>query len=137
VKVFIDTGAFCSAAIPADTHNAVAKEFFIEIRKKGSLFTSNYVLDETYTLLNARAGHYRAVAFMSSFGAAGITVLRVTESIEHAAVAIFTQYDTPRLSFTDCTSFALVNAHHLDHVFSFDRHFSIFRFAHPVKVMGV
>ena len=89
------------------------------------------------TLLNARAGHLQAVTFMNSFTTTGITVLRVTEAIERTAISIFTQYDTPRLSFTDCTSFALINAHRLDHVFSFDRHFGLFRFAHPVKVLGL
>jgi predicted nucleic acid-binding protein len=137
VKIFIDTSAFCGAAIPADPHNAAAKEIFIAIRKQGVLYTSNYGLDETYTLLNARAGHRQAVTFIDSFAVSGINMLRVTESVERAAVSIFTHYDTPRLSFTDCTSFALVNAHRLDHVFAFDKHFGIFRFTHLVKVLGV
>ena len=49
--------------------------------------------------------------------------------------SIFRKFDTPCLSFFDCTSFALINAHALDHAFSFDAHFSFFRFNHPVIVL--
>ncbi|MBK5273653.1 MAG: PIN domain-containing protein [Desulfuromonadales bacterium] len=67
----------------------------------------------------------------------GINILRVTEETEAAATAIFRKYDLPRLSFTDCTSFTLVNTHRIDHVFSFDEHFRMFRFNHPVTILGV
>jgi predicted nucleic acid-binding protein len=74
---------------------------------------------------------------MDAFECSEIKVLRVLAAIETRAKDIFRTFDTPRLSFFDCTSFALINAHALDHAFSFDSHFSFFRFNHPVKVLGV
>ncbi len=136
MKVFVDTCAFCAAAIPSDNLNAKAKEIFIHIKNHSRIYTSNFVLDELYTLLNARADHRQAVLFMDIFAKSGINLLRVTESIENDAAMIFRKHDFPRLSFTDCTSFALINAHRLDHVYSFDSHFSFFRFDLPVKVLG-
>jgi predicted nucleic acid-binding protein len=62
--------------------------------------------------------------------------LSVIEETEADACTNFRKYDLPRLSFTDCTSFALVNAHHIDHVFSFDEHFRMFRYNHPVTLLG-
>jgi predicted nucleic acid-binding protein len=137
VKVFVDTGAFCAATIPADERNSAAKDTFRSLhQQKALLFTSDYVLAELFTLLNVRAGHRAAVTFMDTFEKSGISVLRVSETIEIQAKNIFRRMDIPRLSFTDCTSFALINGHRLDHAFSFDGHFRIFRFSHPVIVLG-
>ena len=72
---------------------------------------------------------------MDTFAKTGITLLKVTDAIENDAAVIFRKHDIPRLSYTDCTSFALINAHRLDHAFSFDSHFSFFRFDHLVKVL--
>ena len=55
---------------------------------------------------------------MKKFSQLGITVLRVSEEIEEAATLIFRKYDLDRLSFTDCTSFAIIDAHRIDHVFT-------------------
>lgn len=138
MKVFIDTGAFYAAAISNDARNTAAKKISQELhRHKAWLFTSDYILAETYTLLNAREGHHAAVAFMDAIEHSEINVLRVSLTIEASAKEIFRKLDTPRLSFFDCTSFALINAHRLDHAFSFDSHFSFFRFDHSVKVLGV
>lgn len=136
MKIFVDTGAFYAAAISADACNAAAKKIFRDLyNSKARLFTSDYVLAETYTLLNARDGHRAAVAFMDIFEDSNIHLLRVLPAIETRAKDIFRKLDTPRLSFFDCTSFALINAHAIDHAFSFDTHFSFFRFDHPVIVL--
>ncbi len=138
MKVFIDTGAFYAATISNDARNTAAKEISQELHRcKAWLFTSDYILAETYTLLNARDGHHTAVAFMNAIEKNEINVLRVSPTIETSAKEIFRKLDIPRLSFFDCTSFALINAHRLDHAFSFDSHFSFFRFNHSVTVLGV
>jgi hypothetical protein len=61
---------------------------------------------------------------------------KISSGHKATACAIFRKYDLPRLSFTDCTGFALINAHRIDHVFSFDEHFRIFRYNHPVTMFG-
>lgn len=136
MKVFVDTGAFYAAAITADSRNTAAKEIFIDLyKRKARMFTSDYILAETYTLLNARDGHRAAVSFMDAFEDSDINLLRVSAAIETRAKNIFRKLDTPRLSFFDCTSFALINAHTVDHAFSFDAHFSYFHFNHPVIIL--
>lgn len=137
MKLFFDTGAFCALSVPEDRHNAAAKLILRQaLSSNPQRFTSTYVLDETYTLIRSRRGHAAAVRFMDGFEHLGIAVLRVTDRIESEAVTLFRKLDFPRLSFTDCTSFALVNAHRLDHVFSFDDHFRFFRFSHPVIILS-
>jgi predicted nucleic acid-binding protein len=137
MRLFYDTGAFCALAILEDEHHKSAQTCLeLALYSNPIQFTSNYVLDETYTLIRSRRGHFTAVTFMKNYERLAITVLRVTEEIEMDACTIFRKYDLPRLSFTDCTSFALVNAHNIDHVFSFDEHFRMFRYNHPVTLLG-
>jgi len=137
VKVFFDTCVLAALTVPEDLLNPGAKIVYKKITQMSfRQFTSDYVLDEVYTLLSARRGHHRAVAFMDAFDRSGVEILRVERSIELDAKNIFRKYDLPRLSFTDCASFALINFHRIDHVFSFDEHFSMFRFNHPVTLLG-
>lgn len=137
MKVFVDTGAFYATAITSDARNSAAKLIFMDLYNcNAKLFTSDYILAETYTLLNARDGHRAAVSFMNAFEDSNINLLRVSAAIETRAKNIFRKLDLPRLSFFDCTSFALINAHAIDHAFSFDAHFSFFRFNHPVIILN-
>lgn len=136
MKIFYDTCAFCALVIPEDNYHRTAIDTLaVALTKSPALFTSNYVLDETYTLIRARRGHFASVSFMKNFSHLGITVLRVSEEIEETAAIIFRKYDLDRLSFTDCTSFAIINAYRIDHVFSFDEHFRHFRFKHQVTIL--
>lgn len=137
MKVFVDTGAFCALAVPSDRWHNEAMRILVLLRETNAqIFTSNFVLAEIYTLLNSRAGHRAAVSFMDKNEKSGTTVLRVSEQTEHDAKVLFRKLDIPRLSFFDCTSFALINAHAIDHAFSFDIHFTFFRFNHPVTILG-
>lgn len=136
MKVFIDTGAFCALSIPKDQHNRKAKVIYKQIHKdKYVICTSDYVLDETYTLLKMRGSHATAVKFMNQIDKCNITVLRVTEDIEEKVKAIFRKIDDKRLSYTDCTSFALINQSGVETVFAFDEHFRYHPYNHSVKIL--
>jgi predicted nucleic acid-binding protein len=136
LKVFVDTSAFCALTIPKDQHNHKAKAIYKQIHKdKAIICTSDYVLDETYTLLKMRGSHPTAVKFLNQMDKCNITILRVTEDIEESAKAIFIKIDDKRLSYTDCTSFALINHTGIDSVFAFDEHFRYHPYSHPVKIL--
>jgi predicted nucleic acid-binding protein len=137
VNVFIDTSAFCAFTIPRDQHNSAAKALYKTIQKdKVALYTSDYVLDEVYTLLKTRGSHATSVKFMDEIIRSNITLLRVTEDIERAAKIIFRRFDDKRLSYTDCTSFALINQFGIDAVFAFDEHFRYHPYKHSIKFFG-
>lgn len=137
MRVFIDTSAFCALTIPKDQHNQRAKTIYKQIQKeKIILFTSDYVLDEVYTLLKNRDAHATAVKFMNQFEKCGANVLRITEHIEESAKTIFKKFDDRKLSFTDCTSFALINHPDIEAVFAFDEHFKYHPFSHTVKLFA-
>lgn len=136
MKVFLDTGAFLALADEDDDHHTAAKPVYAHLLQiQAQLFTSNFVLSETYTLIRVKVSHQAAVEFMKRLDQTGITALRVSEATEQTAKAIFIRYTDKDFSFVDCTSFALIDQHRLDHAFAFDSHFRQYRFKRNVVVL--
>ncbi len=123
--IFIDTGAFISRYIAKDEHHTSSVRFWDQLRDlRERLFTSNFVLDETITLLGRRGGYSFAAEKARKFYTSKVlTILRPTIEHEQKAVAVFEKYADQKISFTDCTSFVLMKQHGIDKVFSFDGHF--------------
>jgi len=137
VKVFIDTGAFCALTIPKDQHKTTLQNPSINnsMSKKLFFIPLDYIMDEVYTLLKTRGSHRTAIDFMDQINESHIILLRVTEEVEESAKVIFRRFEDKRLSFTDCTSFALINQFGIEAVFAFDEHFRYHPYSHPVKFL--
>jgi uncharacterized protein len=134
LKVFVDTSAFCALTIPKDKYNPRAKILYKQIQERRAIIhSSDYVLDETYTLLKTRSSHATSVKFMDQIGSSHITILRIDEDIEESAKNIFKKFKDKKLSFTDCTSFALINRFNINVVFAFDEHFRYHPYSHAVE----
>lgn len=136
MKVFLDTGVFLALADEDDDHHTAAKPVYARLlQTRAQLCTSNFVLSEAYTLIRFKVNHQAAVEFMKRFDQTGIRALRVSEANEQTAKAIFMRYDDKDFSFVNCTSFALIDQHRLDHAFAFDSHFRQYRFKRNVVVL--
>ena len=86
--------------------------------------TSNYVLDESFTLIRARSGIDIVQYFRTVLAASPeLAIVRVTVSDEANAWNWFTK-DWSSLSFTDCVSFALMKRLKITSVVTFDQHFT-------------
>lgn len=73
MKVFVDTSAFCALTIPKDQHNLRAKSLYEQLKeRKAVIYTSDYVLDEVYTLLKTRGSHQTSVKFMDQINKSNI-----------------------------------------------------------------
>ena len=57
-----------------------------------------------------------------------LEIITVNEDIEKRAWVIFKKYQDQPFSYTDCTSFAVMERHKLKTAFAFDTHFEIFGF---------
>ena len=129
MRLFLDTSALAAIEDLDDLNHENAIAFREEIRLGKtpfrSLYTSNYVIDETLTLLRVHCGHSVAVEFRKALEASKlVNVLWVTESLEKAAWQIFQKYTDKTYSFTDCNSFALMESQAIRNAFTFDQHFS-------------
>jgi len=125
VRLFVDTGAWCALYDRSDVHHARASAFLQEIkRQKAQLITSDYVLDESLTLLRFRAGHKEAVEFGRwVLQSQLVKVINADEKTWQSAWDLFVRYDDKHFSFTDCTSFAIMRQLGLLNAFAFDRNF--------------
>jgi predicted nucleic acid-binding protein len=106
--VFVDTSAiiaFLDADQPA--HESVTREWRAVIEAGLPLYTSNYVLVETYALAQRRLG-MEAVRSIANVIAPLLRSLWVDETIHDAAVAALLAANRRGLSFVDCTSFELM-----------------------------
>lgn len=123
--IFIDTGAFLARYISSDQHHgraAWAWDWLRENRER--CLTSNFVLDEAFTLLARRAGYpFAAQRARNMLASEVLEVLRPEERQEREAVDLFEKFADQKVSFTDCVSFALMRQQKLRRAFTFDRHF--------------
>ncbi len=123
---FIDTWAYRALADRRDVAHDDAKRRLLRLRDQETpLFTSNYVLDEAYTGIRRRAGTDAAIAFgedVRSLATRGeLRVEWIDRTRDEAAWELFRRYrDLPKLSFTDCTSFALMRELAIDEVLTDD-----------------
>lgn len=125
--IFIDTGAFLAKFLAKDQFHSRCLEIWDELSfSKNKLFTSNFIIDETLTLISRRAGYQFAVDKAFTFYSSKIlTILRPNLNDEIRALHFFTKFAPLRVSFTDSISFALMENYSLQKVFSFDKHFEI------------
>ncbi len=110
-------------------HEAGAAHFRRLLDDVARLTTSDYVLDEVVMRLRYDVGHAKSAEFLTLIHSAesgeALTILHVDERTWVDAEAIFLRYRDSRLSFTDCTSFALLQDRSIEGVFGFDRHFTM------------
>jgi predicted nucleic acid-binding protein len=125
--IFIDTGAFLARYICKDQHYRSAVTVWQELgSNRENCVTSNFVLDETFSLLGRRAGYGFAVQRAKNiYASQAFTICRPDKEDEIKALQFFGKYADQRVSFTDCISFVLMKRAKINRVFSFDRHFEL------------
>ena len=124
--IFIDTGAFLARYLARDQFHEKAREGFAEIARAGvRTFCSNFVLDETITLLGRRAGYaFAAERARLLYSSQALVILRTERQDELRALDAFDKFSDQHVSFTDCISFVLMRKNKLRKAFSFDSHYT-------------
>ena len=125
--IFIDTGALLARYLCKDQHHRSAVAVWKDLgSKRENCVTSNFVLDETFTLLGRRAGYSFAVQRAKNiYASKAFTIYRPDRDDEIKALQFFSKYADQQVSFTDCISFVLMKRGKINRVFSFDRHFEL------------
>ncbi len=113
-------------ADPRDSCHGQAVRYYREFsRGAGEVLTSNFVLDETFTLLFGRRPHHEALRFSSGLlQSSFIRIEVVTESRFHQAFELRKKFrDKPGISFTDLSTMAIMIELKVTDVLTGDAHF--------------
>lgn len=125
-EVFVDTSGWVALKHKRDTFWEAATALHRSLLTAGARYvTSNFVLDESYTLLLHRAGHHVAVELREEIRASRlVTVVRVSADWEDEAWQMFKRYTDKAFSFTDCTSFVVMQYRRMWEAFTNDHNFA-------------
>jgi len=124
-KLFVDTGAWYALTDRRDPDHTAVAAAMREHRDR--LLTSNFVLDETLTLVRYRLGWTVAQRLGEQLRNGALARLeRISPRDEDTAWTIFSTYSDKSFSFTDCTSFALCNRLDLSMCIAIDNDFRSF-----------
>lgn len=127
MAVLIDTGIFIALHVLDDQFHQKSKELIRDALtgKLGRIYTSDYVIDETITTLFARTRQHSIAVEAGKYliESQRLTILIVSEQVFAAAWSKFKSFEDKDLSFTDCTSLALMERHGVKQLMSFDRGF--------------
>lgn len=124
--VFLDSSFFKAFVDSKDDFHKKSLKVLDKLRKdKYNLVTSNFIVDETFTLVRVRCGLERARKLNEILKeySGEIKIYRVLVSDESGAWFWFWK-PWRNLSFTDCTSFALMKRLGIRYAATFDKHFS-------------
>lgn len=123
MNAFVDTSALLAVLDADDAQHTRADRAWASLVGGGEdLYTTNYVLVETFALVQAQLGLDATVALQSGV----VPVLRVVwvdEALHRAAVTALQTARRRDLSLVDCVSFETMRRLGLGGVFAFDRHF--------------
>lgn len=127
-KIFVDTGAWVAVEDSADPLHGKAMRYKETIAGECRLFTTDYILDETFTLLLMNSGYDCVVAFNNNLDIlkrGGILqVLAIGQTFFEEAWEVFQRFNKDKQwSFTDCTTYAVMKQMGITEAFGFDHHF--------------
>ncbi len=123
--VFVDTSGFMALWDESDDYHARAVELQLRLsRDHRQFFTTDYIADETATLLTIRHSHGAACDFLASLATSRALRLEwVGQDRFYAAANLFRNRSDKGWSFTDCVSFAVMQELEIHDCFTTDHHF--------------
>lgn len=127
-RIFVDTSAWIEHLLQKEIHHRRIYDYFIKEARLGSkFFTSDYVLDETYTRLLTNQSLQDAKNFRKYVKEAevqrNLLVLFTDEVIFNKAWFFFEKFSEHGLSFTDATIYTFVKDLKIDEILTLDQGF--------------
>lgn len=120
---FVDTSAFFAVLDRDDRFHAAASKIWTRLVDSGGpLIAHNYVLVETFALIQRRLGSAALRAFNDDV-MPSLRLLWVDERLHSAGTTACLAAARRDMSLVDWVSFELMRTHGLEEVFAFDQHF--------------
>jgi len=125
MRIFIDTSAFFALLDRDDENHQKAKRVWTDLLNNengNALVTSNYVLVETFALLQHRLG-LEAVRGFQNDVLPLVNIEFVLPEIHRSGVSALLSASRRNLSLVDCVSFEMMRTLEIRAGFAFDPHF--------------
>lgn len=128
--VFVDTWGWLTIGHRKDPFHKEVVEYYQKLRKDNFLiFTSDYILDETITLLFRREKYEEAINFMEGIFQAAESGYITIEKINTPRFSSAWQFrkkfkDKPLISFTDITTMVIMRERGIKQILTQDEHFA-------------
>lgn len=128
MMIFVDAGAWIAITDRNDQHSKEAGQIYTDlILRREQLVTSDLVLVETYNLLLRTIGNKTTLSFAHKLKINSyLKIVTIITQDWERAWKILEKYNDKDFSFTDCTSFALMERLKIKNAFAFDSHFRQF-----------
>jgi len=124
-KIFVDTSAWVGLFVANDQSHEEAVSIFEELKKnKASIYTSDYVIDETITTIMIRGDYNQSVVAGKVLLSSNIIkTIHVAPEYFQKTWETYQKYTDKEFSFTDVSSFVIMKDLKIKKAFSFDKHF--------------
>lgn len=124
-EVWVDSSAFFALLNPRERGHAAVKRKIGELKDNVRFVTSDYVLDETITLLQARGLAYLVEHWIDDVVTGRICQIVWMDSNRFDEVrAYFVRHSDKQWSFTDCFSFCVMRERKIRRALATDHHFT-------------
>jgi predicted nucleic acid-binding protein len=124
--IFMDTSAFFASKVSNDINHssALLVEAQIQEGRYGKMVTTNYILDELFTLFRGRLAHPELIQIVESIRKSpNIRIIWILEALEEKGWDFFKLHQDKTFSFTDCLSFIVMQTLNINIAFTYDSHF--------------
>lgn len=123
MRAFVDTSAFLAVLDADDEKHDQARQLWADlVTQEAGLICTNYVLVETFALLQHRFGMEAVRAFQKDVLPV-VNVAWVDEVAHRAGVSALLTAGRRQLSLVDCISFETMRRLGIETAFTLDRHF--------------
>ncbi len=120
--IFVDTGVWYSLLVSKDPNHTKSSAWFANLSEQ--IVTSDYVVDETLTLLLMRGERSKAINFGKLVIEGSTSILHfVSKDQFNRSWILFQRLSLAGLSFTDCTSHVVALDLGITKVAAYDQHF--------------
>lgn len=132
--VFVDTGTWFALFSRRDINHSKAVDWIQQNRDR--LITTDYVLDELFTLLKVRENSAFANKIAYDFTHnQDVQIEFITPADFELTCQVFHNYQDKDWSFTDCTSKVVMERLGIEVAFAFDHHFEQFGTVKKVPIV--
>lgn len=123
-EVFVDTSGFFAVLSPHDRDHAEAIQWMIGFGEQTPIVTTDYILDETVTLLQSRRQQHLIEPWLTNILKSTNCRIEWMNAERFEQVRnFFAKHSDKDWSFTDCFSFCVMNERQIEQALASDRHF--------------